>query len=269
MSITFTWIDPDAGEVQLGQVSTSRVREFSGLGMAPLQHFLEPIPSQHRQAHRGLKFRPRVVQLALRDIQASATAQDTRHQTLLAALNPDRGEGTLKMVLSDGSTTRYLKCYVQEGPNFDSADRPVWGAAQLYTVRFVARDPMLRTASQETDSGNFNGATPVDIAISNDGHMPTFPVIEITGEVEAPKVELLSTGEYIEFDGYTVPSGNTLSVDHQAGTAELADGTSKLSELKKESTLFYLPRGNDTVRLTCTSGTSQVTVKFYERFLGI
>ena len=151
MSITFTWVDPDAGETQLGQISASKVKAFSGLGMAPLQHFLQGIPSQHRQLHRGLKFRPRIVQLGIWDRQASAAAQDTRHQTLLTALNPDRGEGTLKIVLNDG-TDRRLDCYVQEGPDFASEDRPQWGQQQLYVVRFVARDPFLYNPTQNSES---------------------------------------------------------------------------------------------------------------------
>jgi len=270
MTISFYWIDPDAGEVQLGQVSTSRVREFSGLGMAPPQHFLEPIPSQHRQAHRGLKFRPRIVQLSLRDIQASATAQDTRHQTLLTALNPGRGEGTLKMVLSDGSTTRYLDCRVQEGPNFDSADRPLWGASQLYTVRFVARDPMLYNPVQNSEYKAFNGATPADLAITNSGHIEAYPTISIAVGAENPKVQLLSTGEYVEFESYTVPAGGPLNIDCWAGTVKLADGTDKMSELSKPSTLFYLPSGSDTLRLTAAAGTNALcTVTWYSRFLGL
>lgn len=270
MAINFYFIDPDAGETQLGQIAASKVRQFSGLGMAPLTHFFEGVPSQHRQAHRGLKFRPRIVQLSLRDIQASATAQDTRHQTLLAALNPDRGEGTLKIVLSDGSTTRYLDCYVQEGPDFAGADRPVWGASQLYTVRLVARDPFLYNPTQNSESKAFNGVTPADLAVTNSGHTGAYPTVSIAVGAENPKVQLLSTGEYIQFESYTVPAGGPLNIDCWAGTVKLADGTDKMSELSKQSTFFYLPRGADTLRLTAAAGSSQlVTVTWYSRFLGI
>jgi len=270
MSITFTWIDPDAGEIQLGQINVSRVREFSGLGMAPLSHFLQPRPSQHRQVHRGLKFRPRIVQLVIIDRQASAAAQDTRHQTLLAALNPDRGEGILKVVLSDGSTTRYLDCYIQDGPGFASVDRPLWGANQFYTIRFLARDPFLYNPTQNNENNNFNGVTPVDIAVTNSGHMGAYPVIEIAAGAENPKIELVSTGEYIEFESYTVPGGETLTVDCGAGTVELDDETDKISELKKESTFFYIPRSSQTIRLTAAAGTTALcTVRWYTRLLGI
>ena len=269
MAITITWVDPDGGEITLGQVTTSYVKSFSGLGMAPLTHFLQGIPSQHRQLHRGLKFRPRVVQLAITDVAASTIAQDTRHTTLLAALNPDRGEGTLKVVLNDG-TDRRLDCYVQEGPDFASADRPGWVQYQMYAVRFVARDPFLYDPSQKSESDSFNGATPVDIAVTNGGHIGAYPTISIAVGAENPKVELVSTGEYIEFESYTVPAGGPLNIDCWAGTVELADGTDKISELKKESTLFHIPRGAQTLKLTAAAGANQlVTVTWYDRFLGL
>ena len=49
MAWSFYWRDPDAAEIQLGQISSSKVLAFSGLGMAPLEHFLQGIPSQDRQ----------------------------------------------------------------------------------------------------------------------------------------------------------------------------------------------------------------------------
>ncbi len=270
MAISFVWIDPDSNALPLGNSSMSRVKAFSGLGMAPLAHFLQAIPSQHRSLHRGLRFLPRVLQLGIWDHQASAIAQDARRAALLAALNPDRGEGILKIVLSDGSTTRYLKCYVTEGPDFASEDRPVWGAHQFYIVRFVARDPFLYDPTQNSESDNFNGATPVDIAIINSGHMGAYPTIVFAAAAENPKIELVSTGEYIELDSYTVPGGENLTVDLWAGTAKLDDGTDKMGELKKEATMFYIPRGAQTLRLTAAAGTTSLcTITFYSRFLGI
>ena len=268
MTISFTWITPDSEQVALGQSSASRVREYSGLGMAPVEHFLQGIPGQHRQLHRGLKFRPRIVQLAIIDHAASAAAQDTRHQTLLAALNPDRGEGTLKAVLSDGTTTRYLDCYVQEGPDFASEDRPLWGAHQFYVVRFVALKPFLRGISPQSGSSNFNGATPVDVVVNNAGHVGTYPVLTITGAVNTPRVTLVSTGEYVELS-YDLTAGHHFDVDHEAGTILYDDTTNEIDELTKASTLFYIPRGSQTLRLTATSGTGAFSYSFENLYLGI
>ena len=268
-AISFTWIDSEANETALTDGTSSRVIDYSGLGMAPLTHFLEGVPSQHRQAHRGLKFRPRVVQLAIWDARASATAQDARHSTLLAAFNPDKGEGILKIVLSDGSTTRYLDCYVQEGPDFRSEDRPQWGQQQLYTVRFVAAtNPFLYDPTPVTDSDNFNGATPVDVSITNSGHMGSYPSLTITGAVEDPKVELVSTSEYIELD-YNLTATHHLDIDCEEGSINYDDTAMDPLKLTKASTLFYIPRAAQTLRLTATSGTGAFSVSFKKLYLGI
>ena len=188
MSISFFWLDPDGGSTQLGNISTSKIKSYSGLGMAPLSHFLQTIPSQHRSLHRGLKFRPRIVQLSLWSHLASASAQDAFHTTLLAALNPDRGEGVLKMVLNDG-TERRLSCRIQEGPDFASEDRPVWGAHQFYVVRFVAGDPFLynptqnneETAEEDDEIGGSFGPTYHGLSLANDAAFFRCQGVDLSG----------------------------------------------------------------------------------------
>lgn len=268
MTIDFTWIDPDDGETALGQSSQSKVKSFSGLGYAPLTHFLQGVPSQDRQLHRGLKYKPRIVQLGIWDHRATATAQGVRQGVLLRALNASRGEGVLKAVLSDGSTTRYLACYVQEGPDFASEDRPVWGAHQFYIVRFVARDPFLYNPTQQSMSTNFNGATAVTRYLTNSGHVVTYPVLTITGAVEDAKITLDTTGEYVELD-YSLGSGDHIDIDCQAGTIKLNDVTDMIGYLTKPSTLFDLPVGAQTLTLTATAGTGAFAVTWYDRYLGL
>jgi len=268
MSWDFYWITPDAEEVRLGQINSSKVVQFSGLGYAPVEHFLQKIPSQNRSLHLGLRFVPRVVQLSLWSHLASASAQDAFHTTLLAALNPDRGSGVLKVVLSDGSTTRYLDCYIQEGPNFDSGDRPLWGAHQFYVVRFVALKPFLRGISPQSGSSNFNGATPVDVAVNNAGHMGTYPVLTITGAANTPRVTLVSTGEYVELS-YNLLAGHHFDVNCEEGTINYDDVAADPIPLTKASTLFYVPRGSQTLRLTATSGTGAFSYSFENLYLGI
>lgn len=262
----FYFIDFDDNETQLGQTAQTRVASYSGLGYAPLEHFLQGVPSQHRQLHRGLKFRPRTIQLGIWDFRTSTPLQDTRHTTLLAALNADKGEGTLKIILDDG-TDRRIKCYVFQGPDFDSEGRRDW--YQSYILRFLCRDPFFYDPTPESEGDDFNDATPVEFAVDNIGHVGAYPTIVFAAGVENPKIELVSTGEYIHFDSYTVPGGENLTVDCWAGTAKLDVGTNIIGELKKESTMFYLPRGDSTLRLICTTGDTAATVTWYSRFLGI
>ena len=259
------FIDADGGSTQLGNTAETFVSDYSGLGYAPLEHFLQGNPSQHTQLHRGMKFRPRTIQLAIWDFRTSNAEQDTRHQTLLTALNADRGEGILKVVLDDG-TERRIGCYISQGPDFDSEGRRDW--FQAYLLRFLARDPFLYDPSQKSASGNFTGATPVDIAVNNAGHIGTYPVLTITGAVNIPRVTLVSTGEYVELS-YNLTAGHHFDVDCQEGTVLYDNITNEIDELTKASTLFYIPWGNQILRLTAASGTGAFSVTFYNRYLGI
>jgi len=263
----FYWIDPGGNVTQLGQTSSTKVKEWSGLGMAPLEHFVQGLPWEHRRYHRGLKFKPRVVQLAVWDFRATASEQDARQTALLAALNPDRGEGTLKIVLDDG-TIRYLDCYVQEGPDFASSDRPRWGGSQFYTVRFVALDPFLYDPDQKSASASFNGSTAVTFTCANGGHIDTYPIITLSGPVTNPKVTLVATGEYIELS-YDLASGDTITIDCEAGTIYLNGSTDLIDKLTKPSTFFSLPRGSQILKLTASAGTGSATVAWYDKFLGL
>ena len=98
----FYWIDADGNSTQLGQLSTTKVKSYSGLGFASLDYWLQPLAFEHQQAWLGFQYRPRLVQLGIWDVQASATAAETRRQTLYTALNADLGEGILKIVLDNG-----------------------------------------------------------------------------------------------------------------------------------------------------------------------
>ena len=262
----FYFIDADGVETQLGNTAQTMISEYSGLGYASLDHFLQGVPSQHTQLHRGLKFRPRKIQLAIWDFRTSISAQDTRHTALLAALNADKGEGILKVILEDG-TERRIKCFISQGPDFDSQGRRDW--FQAYLLRFLARDPFLYDPAQKSESDNYNGTANVDIAVTNGGHIGVYPVITIAGAVEDAKIELISTGEYIEFN-LTLTGGHHLDIDFAAGTVTYDDTTNYIQYLTKASTLFDIPRGAQTLRLTAVAGSAGLcTVTWYDRYLGI
>ena len=264
----FYFVDSDDVSFQIAFTSSRVLLGHAGMGMADVEHFAQGIPGQHRSLHLGHKFRPRYLTFHFRDIASDRDTMWSHHQDWLGAFNPDKGEGYIRAILSD-ATERRLDCRFVDGLNFDSDDR-TGPFLQGDIVQVQAMDPFWYDPSQNSESDNFNGATPVDIAVTNSGHIGAYPTIVFATGTENPKVELTSTGEYIEFPSYTVPGGENLNIDLWAGTVKLDDGTSKISELKKESTMFFLPRGSDTLRLTAAAGTTSLcTITFYSRFLGL
>ena len=270
MSWDWYWIDSDGNVEQLGNTANRVVSRYSGLGMAPIETFLQKIPFEHQQKRLDTKFRPRVVQLLINDKRDTVAAQQSAANTLLARLNPDKGEGTLKIVLDDG-TERRLDCMVIEGPTLSQENRLGSGALRSYLVRFEAEDPLLYDPTQKSESANFNGATAVNISVTNNGHVGAYPVITIAGPVTNPVITLVSTGEVIDLD-YTIASGDTVTIDcdPEKKTCKLDDGTNLMGYVTKASTFFDLPRGSDTVQIVADAGsTGLCTVKWYERYLGL
>lgn len=270
MGLSFYWIDIDDNEEQLGDTANRVVSRYSGLGAAPLERFLQAIPFEHQQIHLGMRFRPRIVQLLINDKRSTVAAQQAVADTLLARLNPDKGEGKLKIILDDG-TERQLDCMVIAGPDLSQENRLGTGALRSYLVRFQAANPFLYDPSQKTESDNFNGVTPVDISCNNAGNMGAFPVITIAGPVTHPLITLSETGEFIDLD-YTIAEGDTVTIrcDPELKSCKLGDDTNLAGYVSKTSAYFDLERGSNTVQISASAGnTGLCTVKWYNRWTGI
>lgn len=270
MGLSFYWIDADDNEEQLGDTANRVVSRHSGLGMAPIDRFLQAIPFEHQQKHVGMRFRPRIVQLLINDKRSTVAAQQSAADTLMARLNPDLGEGKLKILLDDG-TERRLDCMVIAGPELSQENRLGSGALRSYLVRFQAANPFLYDPTQKTESDNFNGATPVDISCNNAGNMGSFLVITIAGLVTHALIALSETGEFIDLD-YEIGEGDTVTIDcaPDQKTCKLQDGTNLAGYVSKTSAYFDLERGTNTVQISADAGSSGLcTARWYNRYTGI
>jgi len=109
----------------------------------------------------------------------------------------------------------------------------------------------------------------------------SFPVIEITGPLVQPRIENTTTEETIEL-GYTISGGEVVTIDLSYGnkTVTNAAGTNLIGTVTPESNLatFHLgvdpeaPDAVNTINVTGSggiSGTTQITMKWRWRFIGI
>lgn len=107
------------------------------------------------------------------------------------------------------------------------------------------------------------------VSINNDGHVPTPITIEITGQVEDPRLELAETGEVLGLVGL-ITSGQTVRISTEFGEKEvtLIDNTSgeesnAFDMLDPDrADFFWLRRGQNTLSGTFgvnLSGSMQVT----------
>lgn len=74
---------------------------------------------------------------------------------------------------------------------------------------YQAADPWWRSESEQSASGNFNAATPVNIACANAGDMPTWIRAVIVGPVNKPR---LTIGSYYVEVNLNVGAGEGLEI---------------------------------------------------------
>lgn len=265
MSEEYYFIDGDGNTFQVSPTNERELLFSSGLGMPKPAHFTQGIPNRHDRRYLGYRYQPRVINLLVLDMAADRDEMWEHHQEWLDAFNLGKGVGQLKVILSDGSERR-LWCYFNDALDLDAADRPQrsW---QKVVLQVIAFDPLWFDPVQESESGNFGATPPEEITLNNVGHIESYPVITIAGAVNNPKLTLVTTDEFIQFN-YNLTAGH-LDIDCGEGTVKLDDALMDPLKLTKASTLFYIPLGAQHVKLTATSGTGLVTVKWYSRFLGI
>ncbi len=230
----------------------------------PQKTFIEPTPSQMAQQFRAVIYEPRVYSFEVQLINTSAANLETAlanwedwHDALL-------GEGYIKRITA-GGTTRCL----------DAIPIPMEGLTlEGYTARFRqtyhAANPWWRTESQSTASGNFNGATPVNISVANAGDIATWPVITITGIIVTPKIAN-AAGEYIEVNKTTTNADDVIVIDCRPnGTARRTVkfwthgvGAATFCTITSASRYITLPKGTNNAVISAASGTATCKIDWF------
>lgn len=268
--VQYYWINGEGSSFYLSPDTTNEryLVEVDGLGLSAVERFTTKRPYDHGDARRGARYVARAIDLVLAFRASSGVALWSAMGDWADAFNLEHGPGTLKVVLpDDDATERRIDAEVSDRISLGSRDRK--GArVQLVAVALTADDPLLYNPAQQSESANFNGATPVDITCTNDGDAKTWPTIEIASGVESPVLTHVETGWTLSLD-YTVPAGKTVIIDAEEGMVELDDGTSLESKLAVTDRFFQLLTGEDVVRISATSGTSLCTVKWYERYVAL
>lgn len=102
----------------------------------------------------------------------------------------------------------------------------------------------------------------------NGGTFPLAPTLRFDGQLTSPKVENLTTGEAFELN-ITIPNGQFLVADMEAGTIELGGTTSRYSSLAVGSDWLTLRPGENSLRFTSDGGaeSGQLTVSYRSAYV--
>jgi hypothetical protein len=106
--------------------------------------------------------------------------------------------------------------------------------------------------------------------IFNEGDYVSPPVVRIDGPVTNPRVELVETGETMEFV-ISLQTGEYLEIDVQEKTVLLNGAESRRGTMTFQSTFFKIHPGTNTIRYTALAApgnTTTVSITAYSAWLG-
>jgi hypothetical protein len=245
-----------------------------GFGLAPLRRITTRGPLQDGDSDIDFRLEPRVLQLPLMVVNASATAPKYQHyeirEKLLSIFRPG-DNAFITVTRSDGVTTktRQINVRVLGGMSFDvdpdnfhvrtvvqlRADDPTW------------YDPI--NIDTFYTNANLNGTQ----VFTNLGNWDIFPLITIERTITNPVITNVTTGQVISITA-AITSGFYL-IDLSYGKKTVVDnlGVNRISTVSAASNLatWSIVPGNNTIAITGTVGDTNARALFayYNRFTGI
>ena len=263
------------------------VQRITGFSLPDKDHLAARGPQQHGATYIDTFFRPRQCSLAIMVAGCNGGDFQAKHRELVRVMNP-LDDGELRIITEDD--IRYtLTCRVVTAITLRRHNARIGEAL----VQLVADDPFFYTAAETTQ---FTSAVSTGLqipftipsyisssqniallAVQNDGHVLSYPVITINGPCKNPQMSYLY-GDLLSLEGETltvsetIAAGETLTVDMGARTAIITTGgggeTNVLGSVS--GTWWAIPRGPVVIRVISDDvGVFTGTITFSERFLAV
>lgn len=103
--------------------------------------------------------------------------------------------------------------------------------------------------------------------LTNRGNSDTFPTITFTGPVTGPRIDNITTGEWMDFPGLVLAAGQTVTIDTRpvARTVARENGGNAFGLMAPGSTFFTLAPGDNVLRFTANAYSSTATAEVTAR----
>lgn len=238
------WVAPDLTETELTDEVNYRVMwGRKGAWMPAFERVEETVPLQAGSLLRSVRAAPRDVDLPLHVWAASEAAFDALVRTLGRRLQPNLGDGRLRVQTTDG-TTRELICRYAAGLEGDEGITAVGSRWAKLLLTFRATDPYWYSSSDTTVTFdlaagffpffplNLSGSRGYrEVNIYNDGDVRAWPRWVILGPGTNLALRNVTTGKRLAIDSSVwdaLTSGEQVLVDTRPGykTITSGDGTS-------------------------------------------
>lgn len=280
------YVAADGTVISLSELPGVRHLGARGLDMPPFSFIEDEVPEQAGVRLRAVRTLPREATLPFYLEQASVQALRTLLRTLARRLNPQRGDGHLRVRTDDG-TTRDLTCRYAgglEGSRIRGESGAMWRRGALV---FRAADPYWYD-TQPTSITYTTGAQksflgdpflPLKLTsdtvlgtqtVTNDGDVDADPVWTVHGPCTSIKLRNVTTGQVIDLP-VALTAAQTVIIDTRPGrkTVRRDDGTNLFGNLTPASSLWPLPMGDSqvTAELPGATADTYVTLTYARRWL--
>ncbi len=281
--------------------------QFDGQGMPSIEYVTERGPLQQGQTVLAYKLQPRVMQIAFRRSGHDREQYWSLRQELINQLRPNRLQtGTvptpcvIRKILP-GHIFRDIDVLIQQGPDFSSGDGNWDEFGFTEGLRFIAHDPTFYDPEAHVETFLFNaiaglvvptsyplvfgsGTTSLTLDITYVGTWISYPVITITGPIDAASITNTTTDETL---GFSKPLGlgEQVVIDTRFGHKSVYDPL--LAPSDPEYNLIYAvsgdlgtfhieaspqaPGGLNHLEVTLfgVDPTGSVAIQYYDRYIGL
>lgn len=269
----------------------------SGVGLPPVRRLVERGPQQHGDTDVGYRLDARTISLVLlADGMDDLNDYWSLRRSLQRILKPSGIPLSLRYTLPTGEVRQIDVAYAG-GLDFNSVDR--FGTMHRAAIQLRAADPVWynpvgTTIAFALPTGVHTWGIPWAIpwgigtttlsstlAVTNNGDWESYPIITIIGPITSPMIANTTTSETLDFTGWTITSGTTITIDTRYGYKTVTDqtGTSHIDKLSSSSDLATFkiaaapdaPSGVNTLTVNGSSGSSatKVVVQYNERYTGL
>ena len=268
--------------------------EEDGLGMAPTRRITERGPLQHGETDLGFRLDPRLIPLVFGVSAATESDLYDYRAALLAIFKPRTAAIKLRYTLSNGDV-RQIDTHYAGAMTFPSRDRKGFyqrGGLTLRASDPLFYDPTLQSVSYGLGGGSGSGAVPTPVptavgasaidqtqAIIYGGDFLEYPVLTVNGPIADCVITNETTGEVLDFTGYTLTTGMVIDCRYGYKTITKTDGTNLIDKLTNASDLatFHLEAspdaagGENLINVTGSGvdANTQIILQWYSRYIGL
>ncbi len=236
------------------------ITSLEGLDIADLNLQEQKAPFQDGATPIDQLLQPREVVLeGAINAPQDLTGIDTYKRSIISALNPKAGPGTL--TYTNNLRSYLLKNVVLKGGGIFK-NKDLTNPFQEFQLTFYCHDPYLYdTAATVVALGSSTVAT-------NSGDVLAEIKITIPGPCTNPVIENYTSGYSMEYVG-TIASGSSLIISTVKGNLSATiGGSSVMSSMLATSVFWGLLLGDNTITFSCSSGSVTPVLSYYNRYIG-